>query len=371
MGFYGKIINYLTKAFSKININNKTIQAEEYDDTLTMQGDDWISLDAQDKTILITHESPSKTISNLYNQSKIIIDKPDIGIDEDGSSITIEFPAFDDRGHATQQTSVKSIDINIASEIQHRIEGDTQVQNNLNVEIDRAKQEELKLSDRIGQKAQDDIPATGIYVEIDNVRSYVDETKQSILGEDLTETFDTLKEIAEWIEGPGVNTTELTEAIATETAERKAADELLHNRFENLNETDNNLKNSIIEHDKKILALEKENIENKEVLIEIPMVYESKTDALNKLSNALSYTDEQLSQLNRQVHSVPNRYLSDIAQTNGLIEPVFQDLPFDFPKAVNLEYDEESGNLSFPSYFKTYPTGQAPAFIYVYDGGEI
>ena len=371
MGFYGKVINYLSKAFNKININNKIIQATDYDDELTMQGDDWISLDAQDKTVLIAHKSPSKTASDLYDQSQISIDKSDIGVNEDGANITINFPAFDDRGHAIQQTVAKSIDINIASEIQHRIEGDAQVQNNLDVEIDRAKQKELELSNRIGQKAWGNAPATGVYAEIDNVRSYVDETKQSILGEDLTEAFDTLKEIVEWIEGPGVNATELTEAIATETAERKAADELLYNRFENLNETDNNLKNSITEHDKKILALEKENIENKEALIEIPMVYESKTDASNKLSNALSYTDEQLSQLNRQMHSVPNRYLSDISQTNGLIEPVFQDLPFDLPKTVNLEYDEESGDLSFPTYFKVYPTGQAPAFVYVYDGGEI
>jgi hypothetical protein len=36
MGFYGKIINYLTKAFGKISVNNKVIQAVDYDDTLNM-----------------------------------------------------------------------------------------------------------------------------------------------------------------------------------------------------------------------------------------------------------------------------------------------------------------------------------------------
>lgn len=372
MGFYGKVINYLTKAFGKISVNNKIIQATDYDDELMMHGDDWIALDTESKTISFTHEEPSDAISEKYGQaSQISISKKDISTSKSGATITVDFPAFDERGHATQQKLSRTIDISIGAEIQNRINGDAAVQNNLNLEIERAKDAELILSNRIGQKAEGDSPSTGIYVEIDNVRNYVDETKQSILGEDLTETFDTLKEIADWIEGPGVNATELTEAIATETAERKATDEFLYNRFENLNETDNNLKNSITNHEKRVAILEEVSEKQKNIIDEIPSVYETKADALEKLSNATGYTDAKLNLLNKQMHSVPNRYLSDIAQNNGLIEPVFQDLPFDFPKTVNLEYDEENGNLTLPSYFKVYPTGQAPAFVYVYDGGEI
>lgn len=58
----------------------------------------------------------------------------------------------------------------------------------------------------------------------DNAKKYADDLKKSILGEGLTETFDTLKEIEDWINGAGVNATELTEAIAAETKARTEAD---------------------------------------------------------------------------------------------------------------------------------------------------
>lgn len=54
--------------------------------------------------------------------------------------------------------------------------------------------------------------------------------KNAILGEGVSETFDTLKEIQTWIEGDGVNATELTEAIAGEAALREQADTALGNR---------------------------------------------------------------------------------------------------------------------------------------------
>jgi hypothetical protein len=63
MGFYGSVINYLTKAFSKIKIGNKIVQATNYEDEVIMQGDSWISLDAQDTTVLVEHAAPSNTIS--------------------------------------------------------------------------------------------------------------------------------------------------------------------------------------------------------------------------------------------------------------------------------------------------------------------
>lgn len=55
--------------------------------------------------------------------------------------------------------------------------------------------------------------------------------KDAILGEGISETFDTLKEIQTWIEGDGVNATELTEAIAGEAAIREQADTELGNRI--------------------------------------------------------------------------------------------------------------------------------------------
>lgn len=47
-------------------------------------------------------------------------------------------------------------------------------------------------------------------------KAYTDEVKAGILGEGITETFDTLVEIQNWINGAGVNATELSEAIAAE-----------------------------------------------------------------------------------------------------------------------------------------------------------
>lgn len=56
-------------------------------------------------------------------------------------------------------------------------------------------------------------------------KAYTDATKVSILGSgELSATYDTLKEIAAWIEGDGVNATELAEAIAVEVGLRESGD---------------------------------------------------------------------------------------------------------------------------------------------------
>lgn len=56
--------------------------------------------------------------------------------------------------------------------------------------------------------------------------------KDAILGEGIKDTFDTLKEIQDWIEGDGVNATELTDALAGEAALRGEADEALGKRID-------------------------------------------------------------------------------------------------------------------------------------------
>lgn len=65
-------------------------------------------------------------------------------------------------------------------------------------------------------------------------KNYADDIKESILGKDLTETYDTLKEIADWIQGDGVNATELSEAIAVEAKTRGDADTALDGRVSSL-----------------------------------------------------------------------------------------------------------------------------------------
>ena len=84
-------------------------------------------------------------------------------------------------------------------------------------------------ADKLGGTAAADY-ALKTYVDtaekdaVDAAKAYTDEVKKAILtGESTTElkaAYDTLVEIQEWIEGPGVNATELTEAIAAEAKAR-------------------------------------------------------------------------------------------------------------------------------------------------------
>ena len=86
--------------------------------------------------------------------------------------------------------------------------------------------------------------ATKAYVDqaeldaIASAKTYTDEVKKAILtGESTTElkaAYDTLVEIQEWIEGAGVNATELTEAIAEEARLRGEADTALGQRIDGL-----------------------------------------------------------------------------------------------------------------------------------------
>lgn len=64
-------------------------------------------------------------------------------------------------------------------------------------------------------------------------KAYTDEVKAGILGEGITETYDTLVEIQNWINGAGVNATELTEAIAAEAKTRGEEDAKLSTAITN------------------------------------------------------------------------------------------------------------------------------------------
>ena len=67
---------------------------------------------------------------------------------------------------------------------------------------------------------------------LNDAKAYTDKVKGDILGEGISETFDTLKEIQTWIEGDGVNATELASAIAAETKNRQDADVALGERID-------------------------------------------------------------------------------------------------------------------------------------------
>ena len=84
-------------------------------------------------------------------------------------------------------------------------------------------------ADKLGGVAAADY-ATKAYADqaetdaITAAKEYTDSVKDAILGDGIKDTFDTLVEIQNWIEGDGVNVTELTQAIANEAALREAAD---------------------------------------------------------------------------------------------------------------------------------------------------
>ena len=67
-----------------------------------------------------------------------------------------------------------------------------------------------------------------------DAKAYTDEVKNDILGEGISDTFDTLVEIQNWINGDGVDATELTSAIAGEAGIREEADLALDGRITKL-----------------------------------------------------------------------------------------------------------------------------------------
>lgn len=134
-----------------------------------------------------------------------------------------------------------------------------------------------------------------------NAKKYADSLKDAILGgEDLKDTFDTLLEIQNWIEGDGVNTTELTNAIATEAktrgeedaklsgliaseaGTRELADQGLATRIDNvINGTTSVAKATLAD---KATADAKGN--------DIEATYETKDAAATKLSTAKTYAEQ-------------------------------------------------------------------------------
>lgn len=84
---------------------------------------------------------------------------------------------------------------------------------------------------------------------LSEAKAYANEIKANLLGEGvLNETYDTLKEISDWIAAEGIDTTELASAIATETANREAENAKLNSLIE---ENVTSLSNKIDATDKK------------------------------------------------------------------------------------------------------------------------
>lgn len=77
-----------------------------------------------------------------------------------------------------------------------------------------------------------------------NAKKYADDMKNALLGEGIKDTFDTLVEIQNWIEGDGVNATELADAIAAEAKTRGEEDTKLQNQINALGITNGKVSNA-------------------------------------------------------------------------------------------------------------------------------
>ena len=133
-------------------------------------------------------------------------------------------------------------------------------------------------------------------------KDYTDQVKASLLGEGITETYDTLVEIQTWIEGAGVNATELTQAIAVETKAREDADKALGERIDGvvtsyaaadaaLGIRIDNVVNGTTPVSKAAEATKAAQDGNGNV---ITATYETKNDASAKLTEAKNYSDGNL-----------------------------------------------------------------------------
>ena len=69
-----------------------------------------------------------------------------------------------------------------------------------------------------------------------NAKAYADEIKSELLGDDLADTFNTLKDVQEWVNTHGVEATKLATALADETKAREDADTDFETRVSALEE---------------------------------------------------------------------------------------------------------------------------------------
>lgn len=314
--------------------------------------------------------------------------------------------------------------LNINGEKTRAVAAESQLQTNIDNEAMRAQGVEKSLSERIGYAETTDedgqvVPPSGVYValktesdrakteeqalkdEITNLKDKdldldkkIDKVKADILGDTgLLDTYDTLQKIEEWIQGPGVNSTELTEAIANEAKLRQETDDALstsisqnrtdidkHQASLSKIEGDATVENSIKWHVAQEATLRAkadgelstriddhktklDTIENaittlnsdatiigsvSNTVSEALKEYETKQQAAQKLTDAKAYTDSSIAALDvSSPYGEDSYYVANIAQVDGKIIPQWRALPFDLT-SIAARYDEETGNLTLP-----------------------
>lgn len=202
--------NYYNKEqVDKLVSDNSTADKAYADGKANTAKNDAIAAAAEDATEKAnTAESNAKT----YADGKVAASEATVKTYADGKASTAETNAknYADGKIATAETNIKAYADGKASTAETNAKN--YADGLIAAEKERAEAAEAKA--------------------LNDAKTYTDQVKAGILGEGISETFDTLKEIQTWIEGDGVDATELTSAIAVETKNRQDADKALGERID-------------------------------------------------------------------------------------------------------------------------------------------
>ena len=294
-------------------------------------------------------ENRASAIQNLedkhsqdINEIDETINAMEIAIGSEINSLSDDLDIEIERAKTAENTN----DLAIKAEVARATEAEKNITDNHVADMEALRKEIQEANTAISNTHAEDIAAVSseaandrakIREELTNTKNetqaYADAIKTSILGSDkLNETYDTLTEIAAWIEEHGIEATDLASAIAAEASTRDAKDVELTNAIE-AEKTARESKDIVIET---AIANEITNRQNKETEIEkaisdepsarstetakltSDLVAESNraiqketeiegrlTDLNNTTTTKFTSLDEQLVEMNGKINSLP------------------------------------------------------------------
>lgn len=206
----------------------------------------------------------------------------------------------------------------------------------------------------------------------ENAKKYADDLKDEILGEGIKDTFDTLVEIQTWIEGAGVNATELTEAIAAEAKLRADEDTRLDGEISKEVTRAKAAEKALAGDIAEIVAgttpvtnaTNAVNATNDANGNNIASTYETKTDAASKLTEAKGYTDTAKAAAIKHADDEISALRTELEAADDAIEDRLAALEDDFSNGIANEAAKVSNALTVTmedSTVKTFDGSEAVA----------
>ena len=234
-----------------------------------------------------------KEISNMIAELKTECEAAD-------QQITIDYKAADEAIKDEYKAADQQIINNFTQITDDLVATDKEINTNIENLTIQYQKADKNLSDTINLKAdQTTLDAEVARAKdaeaqtLTDAKAYTDKVKNDLLGDGISETFDTLVEIQDWINGDGVNATELTEAIAEEAAKRLVQDEALNTRVDDL--TAQHTKDIEIINNEFEKAYDQQTEAFNNYISEVRAELEE--DDRNNLAEAKSYTDSAKSAL--------------------------------------------------------------------------